>query len=247
MWPVLADYALLFARICLAEVVLEIVYMGISVWAISSGQTWGPGGLVYPVLTIIANVQRLWMLQRMMRRLSETLGHETGHSPHVQGFCVLPFWLLSSVAVSTWYIILAVETVDTWIACTLAALAIVNFYQCFLWVYMLSENRASAGTYPVESAAKPGAMRIFRSRGDLGPALKFGGSCVICLRDLGEGQLIGQLPCGHAFHEPCISRWMNMKGCCPMRCDMPDAESEAALPSPDPEPVSEPADDESNV
>eukprot|EP00418_Pyrodinium_bahamense_P010153 CAMPEP_0179117482 /NCGR_PEP_ID=MMETSP0796-20121207/55184_1 /TAXON_ID=73915 /ORGANISM="Pyrodinium bahamense, Strain pbaha01" /LENGTH=161 /DNA_ID=CAMNT_0020815857 /DNA_START=193 /DNA_END=677 /DNA_ORIENTATION=+ len=35
-------------------------------------------------------------------------------------------------------------------------------------------------------------------------SLKFGTSCSICLADLDDGQLVGQLRCGHTFHEPCI-------------------------------------------
>eukprot|EP00418_Pyrodinium_bahamense_P074247 CAMPEP_0179088860 /NCGR_PEP_ID=MMETSP0796-20121207/40456_1 /TAXON_ID=73915 /ORGANISM="Pyrodinium bahamense, Strain pbaha01" /LENGTH=119 /DNA_ID=CAMNT_0020786401 /DNA_START=300 /DNA_END=655 /DNA_ORIENTATION=- len=49
-------------------------------------------------------------------------------------------------------------------------------------------------------------------------SLKFGTNCSICLADLEDGQLVGQLGCGHAFHEPCIRQWLALRDCCPLRC-----------------------------
>mmetsp|Transcript_146272 Transcript_146272/g.407458 ORF Transcript_146272/g.407458 Transcript_146272/m.407458 type:complete len:140 (-) Transcript_146272:198-617(-) len=50
------------------------------------------------------------------------------------------------------------------------------------------------------------------------PSLPFGAYCIICLSDVDRGQSVGQMPCGHAFHEHCINDWLALRKGCPMRC-----------------------------
>eukprot|EP00931_Biecheleriopsis_adriatica_P117884 TRINITY_DN93365_c0_g1_i1.p1 TRINITY_DN93365_c0_g1~~TRINITY_DN93365_c0_g1_i1.p1 ORF type:complete len:221 (-),score=18.78 TRINITY_DN93365_c0_g1_i1:33-695(-) len=51
-------------------------------------------------------------------------------------------------------------------------------------------------------------------------------ACVICLEDYEEGELVGQAPCSHIFHDHCYRNWQNQdksrKGwLCPLRCAHP--------------------------
>lgn len=41
-------------------------------------------------------------------------------------------------------------------------------------------------------------------------------TCVICLNEFDEGELIKLLPCRHGFHEDCINRWLISAGKCPI-------------------------------
>eukprot|EP01062_Namystynia_karyoxenos_P061163 TRINITY_DN5325_c0_g1_i1.p1 TRINITY_DN5325_c0_g1~~TRINITY_DN5325_c0_g1_i1.p1 ORF type:complete len:1222 (+),score=273.13 TRINITY_DN5325_c0_g1_i1:76-3741(+) len=39
--------------------------------------------------------------------------------------------------------------------------------------------------------------------------------CMICLDDIEEGQQLGRMPCGHAFHSACLSEHFGRSRCCP--------------------------------
>jgi len=41
-------------------------------------------------------------------------------------------------------------------------------------------------------------------------------ACSICLVSYSTGDEIMQMPCGHIFHRPCISTWMNGHSDCPL-------------------------------
>ena len=40
--------------------------------------------------------------------------------------------------------------------------------------------------------------------------------CIICLNALQPGEPCRRLPCSHAFHQPCIDRWLQQKQRCPL-------------------------------
>eukprot|EP00971_Amphidinium_carterae_P215003 4266938-Amphidinium_carterae.1 len=42
--------------------------------------------------------------------------------------------------------------------------------------------------------------------------------CHVCLEELQDGEHVGQLACGHVFHERCIQQWMQQGFGCPLRC-----------------------------
>jgi len=60
-------------------------------------------------------------------------------------------------------------------------------------------------------------------------------SCVICLNDYEDHEIITLLPCGHFFHQQCIILWLKDHNSCPMcRQDIPDdgwSESEEESPN----------------
>jgi len=64
--------------------------------------------------------------------------------------------------------------------------------------------------------------------------------CCICLDELGEGELIRMLPCGHEYHTPCIDRWLTtQQHQCPIcKRDITQANAAAArgMQAPPPEP-----------
>lgn len=44
-----------------------------------------------------------------------------------------------------------------------------------------------------------------------------GTECAICLGELGAGEVLACLPCEHAFHETCITKWLTeRRAACPM-------------------------------
>lgn len=48
---------------------------------------------------------------------------------------------------------------------------------------------------------------------------RWGTGCVVCLEDFHAGEEIARLPCGHNFHEECVSRWLyGHSRRCPYRC-----------------------------
>ena len=40
--------------------------------------------------------------------------------------------------------------------------------------------------------------------------------CSVCLVEYENGEVISQLPCGHAFHEQCIVEWLQIQAICPL-------------------------------
>jgi hypothetical protein len=40
--------------------------------------------------------------------------------------------------------------------------------------------------------------------------------CTICLTDFEENEEITFLPCGHYFHTPCITKWLQLRDACPL-------------------------------
>ncbi|XP_071946894.1 RING finger protein 24-like [Antedon mediterranea] len=41
-------------------------------------------------------------------------------------------------------------------------------------------------------------------------------SCPVCLEDFIPGEKLGQTPCHHLFHSPCISEWLQQRNTCPI-------------------------------
>ena len=52
-------------------------------------------------------------------------------------------------------------------------------------------------------------------------------TCSICLMDINEGQKTILLPCGHMFHDECITKWLNIHNTCPLcRFELPTDDPE---------------------
>lgn len=41
-------------------------------------------------------------------------------------------------------------------------------------------------------------------------------SCVVCLEEYQEGDVLRQLPCNHHSHKNCLDPWLSMRGTCPL-------------------------------
>ena len=52
-------------------------------------------------------------------------------------------------------------------------------------------------------------------------------ACSICLMDINEGQKTILLPCGHMFHDECVTKWLNIHNTCPLcRFELPTDDPE---------------------
>ncbi|XP_069543588.1 E3 ubiquitin-protein ligase RNF103 isoform X1 [Brachyistius frenatus] len=61
--------------------------------------------------------------------------------------------------------------------------------------------------------------------------------CVVCLENLAGGELLMALPCGHAFHQPCIAMWLAAgRHCCPV-CRWPSFKKKPSTTDPGPAPL----------
>ena len=41
-------------------------------------------------------------------------------------------------------------------------------------------------------------------------------SCSICLNEIEDGNLVGDIPCDHCFHLDCLKDWLSRKNSCPL-------------------------------
>jgi len=57
-------------------------------------------------------------------------------------------------------------------------------------------------------------------------------SCSICLCEYEEGESLTRLPCGHVYHEECVSAWVSNHVRCPLcNYDLEEDASSSSLPS----------------
>ncbi|KAM3359044.1 E3 ubiquitin-protein ligase MPSR1 [Capsicum galapagoense] len=51
--------------------------------------------------------------------------------------------------------------------------------------------------------------------------------CVVCLDEMGVGEVVKEMPCKHRFHGDCVVTWLKSHGSCPIcRYKMPEEESD---------------------
>ncbi|XP_051113742.1 E3 ubiquitin-protein ligase MPSR1-like [Andrographis paniculata] len=43
-----------------------------------------------------------------------------------------------------------------------------------------------------------------------------GNHCVVCMEEFGNEETGKRIPCGHVFHEGCISDWLSLHNACPL-------------------------------
>ena len=51
---------------------------------------------------------------------------------------------------------------------------------------------------------------------EMADELEHGTRCAICLVRLQDGDLIGDISCGHALHKDCLKDWLKRKNRCPL-------------------------------
>jgi len=223
-WPYGANtqLPLCFSRACLAESMLEVVYLLILLAATELG--FEPGSTHvrvqeegwYMVVSLFTNLQRLWVLRGLAWRLARqgptVEDHNGPVSTSMDSFS--GWWcFFISLASCFWYCVQASQwTHDAWNCSIAATLGFINLVICGGWILILR----IAGR-KVESATL--AVHVFH-RGcgvdnqDTGEAV----TCVVCLLELEQREELGRLPCGHTFHRRCIEEWLAVRAQCPMRC-----------------------------
>lgn len=63
---------------------------------------------------------------------------------------------------------------------------------------------------------RPEIMAQLPSRPAGGADCAPGACCAVCLAPLLAGEDLTALPCSHAFHGPCVARWLGVSGVCPV-------------------------------
>uniref|UniRef100_A0A7S0FKF3 RING-type domain-containing protein n=1 Tax=Pyrodinium bahamense TaxID=73915 RepID=A0A7S0FKF3_9DINO len=215
---------LAFAKVCLAEAVVEVLYLLILVMCVElelvsyrmqenmHEEGW------YVVVSFFTNLQRFWVYRGLVRRLSRHRAPPTNavQAPPLDSFAV--WWcVFISMVISMWYIVQATQWYeDKW---NCVAVAIFGFLNLALGTGWASVLRAAANR-------KPWALQVLQvfTLGAMGEAgteeLPFGSSCPVCLVDMEDGDVVGQLPCGHSFHRRCVEDWLRVRAQCPMRCPL---------------------------
>jgi len=226
MEPIHIDRALCFMRICWVEASAEVLSM-----VFFLGLRWPQGFPLYPAVSLVIGLLRWGMVANFIRLASRTRNEVQGFDGHSARFglansCASQFWHLATVVQCMWHLVTVCDPSnnDEWsplVVVVLVALnAVVNVASiCLLY------------TPPEDDELAPSGVKTFthRSRKGRGPPLQFGASCSICFADVAEGQKVGQLPCGHAFHATCIRQWLALKDSCPMRCSGPRAATIGAV------------------
>jgi len=204
MEPLAIVRAVCFARICLAAVLLENLSMGCFVWRFK-----GDPNIIYPFLSMLATLPRMVLIMIFIRNIRGRYEQEFPDGRLV-GSRALRLWSLFSVALSVWYLVTLLLTHDRAFWHLLLVLIASNVHISLSLCCFLATSKG-----PPHLAVKTFEIHRGETR-EL--SLQFGANCSICLCDLNKGQWVGQLPCGHAFHEQCIREWLSRKDCCPMRC-----------------------------
>jgi hypothetical protein len=76
----------------------------------------------------------------------------------------------------------------------------------FTWIDYTCEVLGRRG----EKAALLGTIITRKMLGEDGKAC-----CMVCLESVALGEEVGQLACGHWYHQPCISSWLDIRDTCP--------------------------------
>lgn len=209
---------------------MEIMCLCVVVWPLVCEGSWAHADIPQLVLLALANLLRLWVAALVIReglrrqREGPNIDSQSRRSDSVRSFS-LQLWCCTLFLISLLYLVTTVSAQDWRFAYSAAALLGINGMMGV--PYCLSMDGGSDGpeidmrTFQIDMID----MRTFRMPVNASTAstLQFDACCTICLVDLDEGQMVCQLPCGHAFHELCILRWLAVARCCPMRCALPAA------------------------
>lgn len=88
-------------------------------------------------------------------------------------------------------------------------------------------------TFNVRRHAPPpfrAPTRLMYVRKRVGAECDAADECAICMGTYVAGTYRSHLPCGHAFHQKCMTRWLGVKQTCPL-CRHKLNETSAASPS----------------
>ena len=81
----------------------------------------------------------------------------------------------------------------------------------------LLRSGSSRTNLPGEGGWLPTQFRRERmTLDDLDDDVEHGVRCAICLVRLEDGDVVGDIPCGHVFHKDCLKDWLKRKNRCPL-------------------------------
>lgn len=182
------------------------------------------------VVSLFADLQRGFICRSLIRRIRRRRGQQ---AYQVSNIDVVPIWwcLIISIGMTHWSIAQTMGWRNDPISSTILGIfASLNLLSCVGWLAFL---RACAQK-PV-----PPALEVFTFQHDLLQPLPYGQSCLVCLGDMEDGDEVGQLLCGHAFHKNCIMEWWSVRPNCPMRCMPETTVAEGAISRPSSPPTSQ--------
>ena len=92
--------------------------------------------------------------------------------------------------------------------------------------YLINFNVRSHAPGPFRTPS----TRVMYVRKRVGAECDTSDECAICFGPYIVGTYRSHLPCGHMFHQKCMTRWLGVKQTCPL-CRLKLNESSAASPS----------------
>lgn len=85
-------------------------------------------------------------------------------------------------------------------------------------------------TNQIPNPQKEGVLPASKSSIESLPTVKVTseeGDCAICLNEYGVDGEVKELPCKHRYHSDCVTKWLGLRGTCPVcRYEMPVDEEE---------------------
>uniref|UniRef100_A0A7S0B7J9 RING-type domain-containing protein n=1 Tax=Pyrodinium bahamense TaxID=73915 RepID=A0A7S0B7J9_9DINO len=214
MDPAVISRTLRLLQVCLAETSLEIIVVIVFIWMLPPGEC-----IAYPIFTVFLNMLRWWITADLVcgmlrtQRDAQTLGDQMLHTELLNPW-MLQLWYVMMIALCVWFstVVSRPHGCDGWVTYT-----VVTMTATFVPIGIVSLSVFGASP---EAEGPRTLVKTFKHHSQAGPdlPLQFGINCLICCSDVVEGHSVGQLPCGHAFHETCIRRWLEERDCCPLRC-----------------------------
>mmetsp|Transcript_153275 Transcript_153275/g.372153 ORF Transcript_153275/g.372153 Transcript_153275/m.372153 type:complete len:302 (+) Transcript_153275:80-985(+) len=208
-----------FARTCLVLSVLEIISTSVLVGIVMMGlgsleeeknlrqEGW------HLAVPIMVNVPRILICCLAARRIAHRMGRPEAEFDRLfLKLDMLPIWwcFITSIGVFQYYATQSLQwRSDPLSVGILAAFSAMNLFCAGGW---LSFIKAQHRTPP------PPPLNIFLNSHHGQLRLSSDESCLVCLSDFKDSDVIAQLPCGHSFHRGCIEEWLAVRPQCPLRC-----------------------------
>lgn len=157
----------------------------------------------YLVVPVITNLLQLLICHYALRRVGHQLQSASG---------MIPIWgaFLISSGMCAWYAVRCTQwNNDPISAGALATFGVTNLLCAGGWLSFIKAHHRKPAPPPIDIVFYTSSVR------ERHPMER---SCLVCLGDFIDRDVIGQLPCGHEFHRKCILEWLAVRPQCPLRC-----------------------------